>query len=289
MMQSKVEIIPVSKITLGERLREIDPNWVAVLASSIGEKGLQQPVVVEETDDGKGFKLVIGGHRLEAIRSLEHDEIRAVVYPTGALDESQAKLLELTENLLRFDLTALDRALHLKSLKDIHLALNPHAGRGGDRKSDAAKAELANQTDNVSVWFGKPFSEATAEATGFDQRTVYRSISIAEKLTDHSIDKLCLTEHAKNQSGLIALSKLNADQQRMVCNMLTRAKQPVATLADAINEVAGRPKSDECASFVSSFVNSYRRLKLKPQHQDAVFSAIEEDFLKWHAKRGGGR
>ena len=68
--------------------------------------------------------------------------------------------------------------------------------------------------------------------------------------------------------------------------MLTRADDPVESLADAIAEVIGRPQTDARDKFVTSFTNSYRRLRLQPKHQDALFSAIEADFVAWQKRTG---
>ncbi|MCC0054303.1 MAG: ParB N-terminal domain-containing protein [Defluviimonas sp.] len=283
-MKRRLDTIKISAIRVGDRLRDLDEAWVTVLAASIEKQGQLQPIVVAESEDG--FALIAGLHRLAALKSLGRDEVDAQVYDAKWLKGHEGQVLEVVENLLRQELSALDRALYVLELKRLHQDANPDAGPGGDRKSEAFKAEREIKTANLAVLIGVRFDEGVAEQTGLSTRAIFRSLSIAENLTPDSIAQLRGTAHAKNQSGLVALSRLNADQQRIVCNMLTRADDPIESLADAIAEVIGRPQTDVRDKFVASFTNSYRRLRLQPKHQDALFAVIEADFVAWQKRTG---
>ncbi len=86
---------------------------IAELADSIGEIGLQFPIVVQPWD-GK-YRLLAGHRRYKAcIIFLEWSKIPAVVRTD--LDPHQARLLNFTENLERKDLNMLEEALAIKAM-----------------------------------------------------------------------------------------------------------------------------------------------------------------------------
>ncbi|NCC60465.1 MAG: ParB/RepB/Spo0J family partition protein [Verrucomicrobiae bacterium] len=87
------------------------------LADSIKEKGLLQPILVKELEDGQ-IIIVSGERRFRAHKLLECETIPAW-FTTG-----DAKELALVENLVREDLTAIETAEALKQLGD-HLGDKP--------------------------------------------------------------------------------------------------------------------------------------------------------------------
>ena len=87
---------------------------VSELADSIGEIGLQFPVVVQPWENGK-LRLIAGHRRYKACTVfLKWDKIPAVV--RSDLNEHQARLLNFTENLERKDLNMLEEALAIEAM-----------------------------------------------------------------------------------------------------------------------------------------------------------------------------
>jgi ParB family chromosome partitioning protein len=87
---------------------------VSELSESIAEIGLQFPVVVQPWEDGK-YRLIAGHRRYKAVTVfLKWDKIPATV--RSDLNEHQARLLNLTENLERKDLNMLEEALAIQGL-----------------------------------------------------------------------------------------------------------------------------------------------------------------------------
>jgi len=86
------------------------PN-IEELADSIRVHGLLQPVVLRPLDDG--FEVVAGHRRLAAVRTLGWSEIPAVV---REVDDGEAFLLTLVENLQRSDLSAREESGALEAL-----------------------------------------------------------------------------------------------------------------------------------------------------------------------------
>lgn len=102
---------------------QIDPNphnartdWdgadVAGLATSIQECGLVQAVVVRPTRNGR-FQLVAGERRWRAAQHAGRKSIRAIV---RNLDDRQAAIQSLTENLHRKNLNPLEKARGIEAL-----------------------------------------------------------------------------------------------------------------------------------------------------------------------------
>lgn len=91
------------KVFLDEEIR--------VLADSIEEKGLLQPILVKEQEEGQ-IIIVSGERRYRAHQILDRETIPAW-FTTGDAEE-----LALVENLLREDLTAIETAEALKQLAD---------------------------------------------------------------------------------------------------------------------------------------------------------------------------
>lgn len=92
--------------------RKVFPDdEIQVLADSIKEKGLLQPILAKEQEDGQ-IIIVSGERRFKAHKLLERDTI-PVWFTTGDAEE-----LALVENLVREDLTAIETAEALKKLSD---------------------------------------------------------------------------------------------------------------------------------------------------------------------------
>ena len=125
--------IPIASIKVNNRLRPLNAEKVAELAESIAQVGLLQPIGVRP--DGT---LVYGYHRLEACKQLGWTEILAVVVDG---DDWHAELAEISENLIRNELTLLERAEHLARMRAVYEQLYPTArGVGRPTKNGATVA-----------------------------------------------------------------------------------------------------------------------------------------------------
>lgn len=196
--------IPVASIRVPPRLRPVDPAWAAAVAESMRETGLTHPVVVRPDEEGTAtdYVLVAGMHRLYAADFiLGWNEIDAEV---RELDDRQAKVVEIDENLMRRELSALDRAVFLAERKRLWEEAHPETKRGGDRKS--LKARGKNQTENISVW--SSFSKDVAERTGLTERTIRGATALAADLGPELIARLRLSPIADNAAQLKALARL---------------------------------------------------------------------------------
>ena len=115
---------PINRIVIGDRLRQIrDHEKVASIAQSMQEVG--QISAIALLPDGE---LVAGAHRVAAAKLLGWRDIRAVI---KEIDELDARLIEIDENLYRADLDVLEQAEHIQEREEILQAKGLRAARGG--------------------------------------------------------------------------------------------------------------------------------------------------------------
>lgn len=228
-----VEDIEIVAIDVPHRLRAVDPSWVEALAASIGESGLQQPIqVLANPKTNDRYRLIAGAHRLEATRSRGETTIQATVFE-GSLDE--ARLQEIDENVMRRELSALDRAGFLAERKALYERLHPETMNGAQGGRGGQKIE------NGIL----PFSKATAEKLGFSVRTIERAVALWNKLDVQARQMLALHPAADNMAGLRRLAALTAASQIAAAQHL--ADGTAKSIAEAIAFAAPKATTERAA------------------------------------------
>ena len=107
-------------IDLGQvRTRDVSKE-VDELADSIAKVGLLEPIVVCPTDEDGKYEIITGQRRFLAHQELEKEAIWAAIL-SERVDEISAKVLSVTENLVRRD-------LHSSDLIDVCTHLFKHYG-----------------------------------------------------------------------------------------------------------------------------------------------------------------
>jgi ParB family chromosome partitioning protein len=208
--------IPIPSIKVENRLRPLNAEKVAELAESIAQVGLLQPIGVRP--DGT---LVYGYHRLEACKQLGWTEIPAVVVDG---DDRHAELAEISENLVRNELTLLERAEHLARMRAVYERLYPNArGVGRPAKNSATVAA---------------FSEWAAAQAGLAQRTIRHYVHLAESLAPEVRDAIRRTPIANDGAELKSLASLEPSKQRAVAELI--ASRAVSSVREATRELARR-------------------------------------------------
>ena len=115
--------IKINEIVIGSRRRKLNKDKVSELAESMKLIGQLEPITIT-----KDNVLLAGWHRLEAVKLLGWDEIKAECFEGN---EIECELAEIDENLMRNDLTVLEQGEHLARRQELI-----GFSRGGDRKSD---------------------------------------------------------------------------------------------------------------------------------------------------------
>lgn len=211
--------IAIADIRIGDRLRKVDADWVDAIALSMEKIGQQQPILVSR--QGDKFKLVAGAHRLAAAKKLNWEKIDAIIVEGTNLE---LRLHEIDENLLRRELSEMDRAAFLLERKTVWEQLHPETARG---KAGAAARWM--QGTSLS------FASDAAEKLQLSVRSIRRAI--ARMRIDASVrDEIAGTYIADNGSILDALARLTPPEQRKVVKLMLRDKDPVKSVGAALGK-----------------------------------------------------
>lgn len=127
----------------------------------------------------------------------------------NGLAELDAELAEIDENLIRNDLTVLERGEHLARRKEIYELKYPETrqgAQGGGRNGVGTRQRT--ETEIIS------FSADTAAKTGQTDRTIRQEVQIANKIAPEVKEVIRDTELADAKTQLIALAGLNEDEQK---------------------------------------------------------------------------
>jgi len=206
--------IEIAAIDVVDRLRIVDRAYVEMLAASISETYLHQPIAVASTPGaGNRYVLVDGENRLEAFKLLGRITIPARIRD---LTEVERRKHEIHANLIRNELTALDRTIFVGELAGIFSDENVDARNGGDRKSK--KWREKNQLANLANW--SSFSKEAARRTGLAERSIRRTRELFAKLSPDAITLIRGTKVADNQAQLQALAEMEPEQQKTVAGLI---------------------------------------------------------------------
>jgi ParB family chromosome partitioning protein len=245
---SETVLLPVSSIAFGERLRSVDGDYVQMLMASIGDLGLLQPIEVSKPDKKGVHTLIAGAHRLTALQQLGVEEVPAIIVSASKLEMS---LREIDENLMRRELTPLDRATFLAKRKEVYEALHPATKHGGDRDP----RQVAKFGDLV-----ERFTSDVAAKLDLSERSVQRAISRFMKIAPDVRAKIATTWIARKGAMLDAIAKQEPAIQRAIVGHLLAEVDAPKTVAAALERVSGTKRverSDEDAEF-QAMMKAYR-------------------------------
>jgi ParB family chromosome partitioning protein len=203
--QPVVQSLPVDLIHPGifQARRRFDVEALKELAGSIAESGIVQPVVVRS--HGKGYELLAGERRWRAAQLAGLHELPAIV--RDDLEEREALVLGLIENLQRESLSPMETARGLRQLGDsfslTHEAMSQRLGKSrtyitnflrlltlNDRVQelvDEGKLSLGH----AKVLAGMPSSRQT----GLAQETIRRNLSV------RALESLCKRDGENTAPG----------------------------------------------------------------------------------------
>lgn len=231
--------IPVARVELGRRLREISEGQVVALMASIGDVGLLNPItvyprkVIEAGISVDGYGVVAGAHRLEACKRLGHTEIAAQVV---GLSELERQIAECDENLCGTTLTPSERATFTRRRKEAYEALHPETRNGViGATARHAPAKLADAS----------FTADTAAKTGQSERAIQRDAERGTKVCKEALDILKGTK-ADTGTVLDALKDLPPEQQVLSAYREVQKRQEPKPQPKP-PRIADAPESDEAA------------------------------------------
>lgn len=106
----EIKSIKVKEIIIKDGRRNLDLTIVKALEESIKTVGLMNPITV--CLENEKYILITGAHRLQAHKNLNWEYIASIVTNNGS-----SVLREIDENLIRNNLTALERSVALMQRK----------------------------------------------------------------------------------------------------------------------------------------------------------------------------
>ena len=220
-MMRQIIQLPVADIAPRPNpIRPVDDDYAMAIAVSIGEAGQLQPILVRPRVEtgGQAYELVAGGHLLRAAVLADRDYIDAEVRD---MTDVEARIAEIDENAVRKELSALDFALSMAERKRLYDQAYPETARGKKTGKGNQHFSLA---DNLSVKRADgeilTFTKDAAKKTGFTDRSIRRSVELANCLSPDLIALLRGTKLADNAAALKKLTRLPVEQRRAVAEAM---------------------------------------------------------------------
>lgn len=253
--------IPLKEIHIGERARPVDEDHALAIAASMAERGLINPITVRSTPAANAgvtpYTLVAGGHRHRAAELNQWEEIDVIVVTA---DAAEAQLMEISENLYRNELTALDRAIFVMKFRELYEEkfgkIDPKGGRPKKQGHD----------DPVIFAPGRQLSERVQERLGFGPETYKRVNRIGQKLhpalrqavrgTDAENDQKLLLKLAAmpetEQAGIAAALEFEPDVKKVLeMDKPAKPQQDADSIAfDALKRAWEKASPDARAIFI---------------------------------------
>ncbi len=241
----------ISDIIILDRKRDIIEARIEVLKDSISSPiGLMQPIVITQDNI-----LVAGGNRIEACSRLGWITIPATVKQYDSLD---AELAEIDENLIRFELTDLERAIQYARRKEIYENKKLKAVRteSDDDTEEDESGEVGNPgfRDSSNTSPSKSFVHDTAEKTGRSTTQVRDEANLGKALLRLPAEirgLIAPTKSASNKKDLERLvdepdSDIQLEAARMVNEAFKESKN--LSVAEALSTLHGKDTYESSVS-----------------------------------------
>jgi ParB family chromosome partitioning protein len=202
-----VKEIEIASITRGN-YRRLDRGKVEELAASIRQDHLINPITLVE--DGPGFALLAGEHRLEACITLGWKTILARVFP-ASLSKIDRMAMSLTENLHRSNGDPLELAAQVEKFK----------------------AEMQGTSRDVARRLGKSESYISKLLKRLEFDEHLRKLGTEEKLSWRAVDALAEIEDSQQRRAATKEAverSMTAEQVEQICKEYRKPKNAVRKL-----------------------------------------------------------
>jgi hypothetical protein len=277
----EISSVEIPLIDVVGRRRDPDHGKIGELAESISINGLLNPIWVScvrnENNETVRYRLIAGLHRVAAVKRLRQDRIDARVCDCT---EIEARLAEITENLHRTELTALERSEHVAEW--IRLTEASQVSAQVDPKPQGGRPEGG--------------VNAAARELGVERKQAHRAVKI-DGLTDEAKEAARAAGLADNQSALLKIaSYADKDQVEAVVDIIAEKAKAKAAHKAAVASVADKyigrngaapvletrlgllsawsaASEDERAAFM-------REIGLVAVYDDAIVAALRPDQLR---------
>ncbi len=261
----EIKELPLDVLVIGKgqvRVREVGKD-IDQLAASIKKQGLLQPIVVCESDEPGKYEILTGQRRFLAHRELQKETITACILDQK-VDEVEAKLISVTENLVRRDPNNKDYIdactwLYRKygSIKDVAEELGLSQAKVGEFvKYDRLKPEMRKLVDEGQV----------------DMKAAIRAQDAASVSGEFNPEEA--TKLAKE------MSKMSGSQQKRIVKKIQ--ERPTIDVDDVIESAKSGDKITQIVVTVGNVIHQSLKQYAKDEGSnmdDAALTLIEEGLL----------
>jgi ParB family chromosome partitioning protein len=264
--------LPAADILVADRLRKALPDRVETMAWSFREEGQLTPIEVVITATGP--RLIDGAVRIAAGQLAGWTEIDAIVHPLGAFgSDLDIRQREITETIVRFQLTALERAVYIAEWRALHEQKFPPAKRG------RRKAVVDDETlEELSANFALNFTDTVQRTLGLGRRAIFLDLKIAT-LPTAIRDRIAAHAMADNQAELLALA---GQPEGMLAAIVQLILDGASSVADAVATLQQLPLPSKLLPH-EKLSEGFSRLK---QDQQFAFFDLHADAIDlWRAQR----
>jgi len=186
--------IATIKIPEGRKLR----GSLDSMKESISTLGLLNPITVSHDN-----VLIAGYHRLMACKELGWERIEAQIFRE---DDITKELITLAENIIKLDLSVLQRSEELKRYNELLIVKGWRAERGQNRFTDRGEIISGLSDGDVKENTLKTTSDLAKEM-GVSERTIQQEIQIANNIDDSVKDMIRGTEIADSKTKLLEIAR----------------------------------------------------------------------------------
>lgn len=257
-----VKEVPLADLVIGKgqvRVRDVAKD-IDELAASIAKIGLLEPIVVCPAQEKGKFEILTGQRRYLAHKQLNKDSIFACILDRE-VDETEAKVISVTENLVRRDLNR----------KDLIDACTSLFRRYGSIKDVAEETGLSRAKVGLYVKYDRlrPELKALVDSSEVDLKAALRAQDAASVTGEFNAEEaVILAKELSQMSG--------AQQERIV---KSREEDPTADVADVIEAAKTGEKITQIVVTVGAGVHQSLKQYAKDEDtsiDDAALSLIEE-------------
>lgn len=230
-MSALYRTVPVADIAVGKRLRPVNRDVAAAYAESYRAGAAVPPILIRPIPDIPGFphELVAGGHRLAgAILA----GVEALTCEVRGMTDDEAQLAEAEENLVRRELSFLDRAVSLSAHKTAYERLHPQTANGKwsreakfkKKQDDLRWQSLPPSERPPEETSFKTFSEASAEALGLSPRTIRDAITLLSRIDREAVELLQPHPVADSRLEIELLASLDQADQLHIARLIASGR-----------------------------------------------------------------
>ena len=273
----EVRYCDVEMVQIGNRLRSLDPDKVAALAESMDAIGLQQPISVW-SDNIETLELVAGLHRLEAARKLGWEDIDCIFVN---LDDLDRQLWEIDENLIRADLTDMERARHTAKRAEV-VRQKVEFAKSAITKDELSPKSGVNSKRGPKDKGQDKFVTDTAKKTGRSKASVYQDKARGTKIAEDVQKAIAGTDIENSGVQLDALAAASTDNQRKAVEAV------ISGHVKDVRDVLHKKRKTKTQTHLDNFNHSVRAVVRMlsslhgidvPPLDDGQLSQVEPDLL----------